>query len=188
MSQHRCAFHTWVRLQLGGGFPSRTDAAAGGRIHRQRAGAVVQRSGHRECTDDWGAEDTVRGHSGQSWLERGGALGVCATCVYWNLASRDSCQVVLAPDGGAVAVHLLLQHRQEPEETPEDISAVKTLHKRCKRGPQRVVSSLCLCTLLLLLVLHLLQQFKHAERTFFFFLKKQLLDIFLKNASHDTQL
>lgn len=70
----------------------------------------------------------------QAW--EGVSEGVCVTCVDRNLPSRRSCQEVLAPDRGTMAVHLLLQHRQEPESKKTDHNHTFTIfQKKCVKHP-----------------------------------------------------
>ena len=151
LSNWRLYFNTWVWLQDRSCFPGGADTPAGGWVDRHGAGAVVQRPGHRGRTDNYKAKREGKkrclciSHSEVAFLTQskngsgvgweGVSEGVCVTCVDRNLPSWRSCQEVLAPDRGTMAVHLLLQHRQEPE-------SKKTNHNHTFTIFQKSVSSI----------------------------------------------
>ena len=57
MSNCRLYFNTWVRLKDRSCFPGGADTPTGGWVDRHGAGAVVQRPGHRGCTDNYEAKE-----------------------------------------------------------------------------------------------------------------------------------
>lgn len=137
MGSYRFNCNTWIWFQYRSCFPGRTDTAAGGRVHWHRTSAVVQRPGHRRRTDNYRAtertlvilwehvfiiiflktflsEASLKGVSLRVCVSVK-TVRVCVTCMDRYLPCWGSCQEVMAPDWRTMTVHLLLQHRQEPE-------------------------------------------------------------------------
>lgn len=120
MSNYRFDCNTWAWLQYRNCFPGRADTAAGRLVHWHGAGAVVQWPGHRGRTDNYRATERTlfslrKCHVTILTQSKVSLKGVCVTCVDRYLPSWRSCQEVLSPDRRTMAVHLLLQHGQEPE-------------------------------------------------------------------------
>lgn len=76
---------------------------------------------------------------------------VCATCVNRNLPSWCSCQKLLAPDWRTVAVHLLLQHRQEPEPNVTQQSQLSCVKKHLGEHHSGWIIRMCICVLCVIL-------------------------------------